>query len=641
MEQNFFLKIKQFLSAISCHKAQQSMDIGNLSYSTHEESLQQKNLDKLKSDSPNGTVWDARNTQDDSKCNPKSPLGSDKGVNDNRFSYLNDHESVNPQNNSLIEEINQFLWDAVENNQHELCKTILDKKRFGNQIKSDYFIEKYHMSPLHRASHLGHLKVCEVLLDYGNFEDLHSIDAWKMTPLHLSCKYGFLLISQLFVRSGANINAIDGIGNSPMHYALKSKNQELIEWMLLRSPDLYIKNLEGEDAYSMMTEIEQEKDILTEQKTHKLKIQTFEEDQIDLMMSQANVQNFSKIKGNQKVQKVPAFSDEDSVEEEMIESTNVGPSDFEVISILGKGSFGEVYLVRKFDSDELFAMKVLSKNKILGQNLVRYAMTERNIMTYVHHPFIVRLRYAFQSSNKLFLILEYCSGGDLGSYIAKNKFIPENQAKIYICEILLALEELHRHDIIYRDLKPENVVLNADGHALLTDFGLSKEGVDDNCTSNSFCGSVAYLAPEMLNRAGHGKSVDWYLLGVLLYEMLCGIPPFFSHSRDQLFNNIRNAKLSFPVKISFEAKDLISKLLKRDPTQRLGSSFDADEIKSHPFFEGIDWNAVMEKQLKPPRPPEKPVIVKKITQPKESEIEIENSHLEGWTFISDFKLYNS
>jgi serine/threonine protein kinase len=157
------------------------------------------------------------------------------------------------------------------------------------------------------------------------------------------------------------------------------------------------------------------------------------------------------------------------------------------------------------------------------------------VLSITRHPFIVGLNYAFQTRDKLFLILDYCPGGDLGKILSREKRFEEDRARIYLAEILLALEDLHKRDIIFRDLKPDNVVLDSDGHALLTDFGLSKEGVLDNQGAKSFCGSVAYLAPEMLKRSGHGKSVDWYLFGVLLYEMLVGIPPYFTNNKEKLF----------------------------------------------------------------------------------------------------------
>jgi hypothetical protein len=214
-----------------------------------------------------------------------------------------------------------------------------------------------------------------------------------------------------------------------------------------------------------------------------------------------------------------------------IEEEKIGPSSFYCHALLGKGSFGEVYLVEKKNSKIFYAMKVLSKNKIMAQNLVKYAMTERNVLSVTDHPFIVKLSFAFQTKEKLFLILDYCPGGDLAEHLSKEKRFSEERAKIYLCEIILALEDLHKRDIIFRDLKPDNVVLDKEGHAMLTDFGLSKEGVLDNKCAKSFCGSIAYLAPEMLKRTGHGKSVDWYLLGVLFYEMVVGVPPYFTNNK--------------------------------------------------------------------------------------------------------------
>jgi serine/threonine protein kinase len=168
---------------------------------------------------------------------------------------------------------------------------------------------------------------------------------------------------------------------------------------------------------------------------------------------------------------------------------------------------------------------------IIGQNLTKYAYTEKNVQSLLKHPFIVRLHCSFQTSTKLFFVLAYCRGGDLGHVLQREKKLSEERARIYLAEILLAIAELHNREIIYRDLKPDNVVLDEEGHALLTDFGLSKEGVKGTDYTQSFCGSVAYLAPEMLKRSGHGKSVDWYLLGVLLYEMLVGIPPYFNRNK--------------------------------------------------------------------------------------------------------------
>jgi protein-serine/threonine kinase len=167
------------------------------------------------------------------------------------------------------------------------------------------------------------------------------------------------------------------------------------------------------------------------------------------------------------------------ITEKMEKSTKdlIGPWSFISHQLLGTGSFGEVFLVEKIKCSNYYAMKVLSKQKIVENNLVRYALTERNIMSVAEHPFIVGLNYAFQNNEKLFLILDYCPGGDLAEYLQIEKTFNEDKAKIYACEILLALEELHNKDIIFRDLKPDNIVLDKDGHAKLTDFGLSKEDV--------------------------------------------------------------------------------------------------------------------------------------------------------------------
>ena len=278
----------------------------------------------------------------------------------------------------------------------------------------------------------------------------------------------------------------------------------------------------------------------------------------------------------------------------------IGPNNFICLALLGQGSFGEVYLVNKKYTNEYYAMKVLDKKKIEQQNIFKYAMTERNVLSIINFPFIVKLNYAFQTKEKLFLLLDYCPGGDLSKQLQIQTRFSEPKAKFYICEIALAIGELHKHDIIFRDLKPDNIVIDKEGHAMLTDFGLSKEGVDDKRIAKSFCGSVAYLAPEMLNRTGHGKAVDWYLLGVVFFEMLVGLPPYFSNSQEQIFQNIDNAELIIPNFISKKGQNLIKNLLIKNPSERLGSKNDVEEIKNHPYFEDVDWNKIYNREYMPP-----------------------------------------
>ena len=277
-----------------------------------------------------------------------------------------------------------------------------------------------------------------------------------------------------------------------------------------------------------------------------------------------------------------------------------GPSNFICLALLGQGSFGEVYLVQEKNTHNYYAMKVLDKKRIEKQNIFKYAMTERNVLSIINFPFIVKLNYAFQTKDKLFLLLDYCPGGDLSKQLQIQTRFSEDKAKFYICEITLALGELHKKDIIFRDLKPDNIVIDKEGHAMLTDFGLSREGVNEKYIAKSFCGSIAYLAPEMLNRKGHGKAVDWYLLGVCFYEMLVGIPPYFSNNKEQIFKNIEKAELLIPNFISQKAQKFLRDLLKKDPENRLGSKRDVEEIKEHPYMKGVDWDKVYKRQYIPP-----------------------------------------
>mmetsp|Transcript_4376 Transcript_4376/g.7400 ORF Transcript_4376/g.7400 Transcript_4376/m.7400 type:complete len:314 (+) Transcript_4376:1292-2233(+) len=248
-------------------------------------------------------------------------------------------------------------------------------------------------------------------------------------------------------------------------------------------------------------------------------------------------------------------------------------------------------------------MKVLEKEKVIKQNLARYALTERNVLNLAgKHPLIVGLDFAFQNEYRLYLIMEFCPGGDLGRQIRLKRKLAEEEARLYIAEIIVAIEFLHNNKIIFRDLKPENIVLSADGHAKLTDFGLSKENVGSLMQNNSFVGSIAYLAPEILKKQGHTKSLDWYLTGVLLYELIVGIPPYYHNNRKELFENILSGPLRVPHTMSVEARDLILNLLNRNPKKRLGAGpDDAEELKKHQFFKDLNWSDVAQLKLKMPK----------------------------------------
>ncbi|XP_055388711.1 serine/threonine-protein kinase Sgk2-like [Condylostylus longicornis] len=287
----------------------------------------------------------------------------------------------------------------------------------------------------------------------------------------------------------------------------------------------------------------------------------------------------------------------------------VSPEDFVLLKVIGKGSYGKVMMVRYKQDGGVYAMKMLRKENIIKRNQVEHTKTERNVLESINHPFIVQLYFAFQTPKKLYFVMEYCPGGELFFHLSLAGRLSEGRARYYASEIVLALEHLHKLDIVYRDLKPENVLLDEEGHVRLTDFGLSKEGVQDNFSAKSLCGTPEYLAPEILNQTGHGKAVDWWSLGALIYEMLTGLPPFYTRDRELLFENIRSAELRYPSFISPVAKSLLIGLFQRDPNRRLGGGKrDAEEIKAHPFFATVDWQRVYYK-LEPP--PFRPTLVSK------------------------------
>jgi RAC serine/threonine-protein kinase len=269
-------------------------------------------------------------------------------------------------------------------------------------------------------------------------------------------------------------------------------------------------------------------------------------------------------------------------------------------------SAGKVFLVKEIKTDSMFALKVLRKDNIIKRNQVEHTKTERSVLGYVKHPFIVGMNMAFQSRDKLYFVLDYCAGGELFFHLGKLGKFPEHRTRFYAAEIILAISYVHSLDIIYRDLKPENVLLDASGHIRLTDFGLSKEGISSSSSgANSFCGTPEYLAPEILNRQGHGRAVDWWSLGALTYEMLTGLPPFYCQDRDRLFEKIKKSELSYPASLSSSSKNLLRGLLTKDPTKRLGSGpNDADDIKPHPFFGNLDWDKLQRGEITPPWKPQ-------------------------------------
>ncbi|KAI0346001.1 serine/threonine protein kinase [Trametopsis cervina] len=277
--------------------------------------------------------------------------------------------------------------------------------------------------------------------------------------------------------------------------------------------------------------------------------------------------------------------------------------DFELITVIGKGSFGKVMQVRKRDTSRIYALKTIRKQHIVERGEITHTLAERLVLARVNNPFIVPLKFSFQSEQKLYLVLAFVNGGELFHHLQREQRFDEERSRFYSAELLLALEHLHELDVVYRDLKPENILLDYTGHIALCDFGLCKLNMKDSDTTNTFCGTPEYLAPEILAGQGYNKTIDWWTLGVLLYEMLSGLPPFYDENTDAMYQKILQQPLGFGDEIGSHARSILTGLLTRDPHHRLGVN-GADEIKKHPFFaKNIDFEKLVHKQIQPPFKP--------------------------------------
>ncbi|RNF11262.1 putative protein kinase A catalytic subunit [Trypanosoma rangeli] len=274
--------------------------------------------------------------------------------------------------------------------------------------------------------------------------------------------------------------------------------------------------------------------------------------------------------------------------------------DLELGETIGTGTFGRVRLCRHKSSGRYMALKILKKQEVLRMKQVEHILAESSILQELNHPFIVNMFKGFMDDDRLYLLLEFVAGGELFTHLRKAGKFPNDVAKFYSAEVILAFEYLHSCGIVYRDLKPENLLLDEQGNIKITDFGFAKRVSERTFT---LCGTPEYLAPEVIQSRGHGKAVDWWALGILLYEMLVGYPPFFDESPFKIYEKILEGRVQFPRWVELRAKDLIKSLLVLDPTKRLGSlNWGTQDVKRHKFYSGVDWEVLLQKNVVPPIP---------------------------------------
>lgn len=279
--------------------------------------------------------------------------------------------------------------------------------------------------------------------------------------------------------------------------------------------------------------------------------------------------------------------------------------DFEYLKVVGRGAFGKVMQVRKKSSGAIYAMKILKKVDVIAKGQVEHTMAEKEILSIVNHPFIVRLRFSFQTKEKLYIITDYYNGGSLFFHLRKTRQFSEERSKFYAAELLSGLAHLHSQNIIYRDLKLENVLMDHLGHIAITDFGLSKQDIDKSGGATTFCGTAEYIAPELLQNKPYGPGVDWWSFGIILFEMVQGTTPFYNKNRKYMFQCIARKDPSFPTTFSPALCEVIRGLLTKDVSSRLGcGAGGARDIMNSAFFSTIDFAKLDRKEISPPFKPD-------------------------------------
>jgi len=290
--------------------------------------------------------------------------------------------------------------------------------------------------------------------------------------------------------------------------------------------------------------------------------------------------------------------DGDLSDDELKRLNECALGDLKMHQTIGTGTFGRVKLCTWKATGHVFAIKILKKAEVIRLKQEEHIASERALLALIQHPFVVHLYRTFQSTHCVHMLLEYVNGGEVFSHLRKAGRFSKEFTKFYAGQIILVLQYLHAKKIVYRDLKPENLLIGNGGYLKITDFGFAKI-VEDNTWT--LCGTPEYLAPEIIQSKGHGIGVDWWALGILMFEMLCGYPPFYDENPFGIYQKILVGKIDFPKHVDEYAKDIIKRLLVHDKTQRLGClARGADDIKRHKFFRGVDWNALHSRRIQAP-----------------------------------------
>lgn len=472
------------------------------------------------------------------------------------------------------------------------CPGVKDTDTEENQ-SARFKINVPHRFTIHTYKRFTWCDHCGSLL-YGLFKQGLQCEAC-LTNVHKRCQKNVANNCGINARQLADI--LNDMGLTPSQFSKKQKKGSTIGESPNKSgtsPALYAaRSPLPEDPASALSGEEIEK-----QQKLQLQIQAQKE-----MEKRLKEKNIGDTKGDDKHGAAAKPTLQDLVEKQG-GTSKCNLEDFRFLKVLGKGSFGKVMLADKRDSDEVYAVKVLKKDVIIQDDDVECTMTEKRILALAaNHPFLTSLHSCFQTKDRLFFVMEYVNGGDLMFQIQRARKFDENRARFYSAEVTLALQFLHKHGVIYRDLKLDNILLDAEGHCKIADFGMCKEGIKDGVTTTTFCGTPDYIAPEILQELDYGASVDWWALGVLMYEMMAGQPPFEADNEDDLFESILHDDVLYPVWLSKEAVSVLKGFMQKKVSKRLGcvAAHGGEEaIKHHAFFRDIKWKDLEERKVKPP-----------------------------------------